>query len=280
MTAIPKFEAIDLGPVDARLAMLNNGFEPIPVWEKKRPVHANWQNMEITHDVILGWHGTGPHTGLRTKNMPVFDIDILDGEAAIIVENVVRDVLGDRGEILVRIGMAPKRAIPLRTDAPFKKIIIRLIGPNGSPHKIEVLGSGQQVVVAGVHPDTNRPYFWQEGRSPVNTPRHQLPFVTEADARVLLDECARALTEIGWRVGALAAGDDLDDEVVVPFEPLEERLRKTEFKGSHSINQAILDIPLVRLSEGVVVEDIIKESMEVVRLAWSKLPDDHPDKET
>ena len=34
------------------------------------------------------------------------------------------------------------------------------------------------------------------------------------------------------------------------------------------------------MSEGVVIEDIIKECMEVVRLAWSKLPDDHPDKET
>ena len=79
---------------------------------------------------------------------------------------------------------------------------------------------------------------------------------------------------------APVTGDDTDDEVVIPFEPLEERLKKTEYKGSHSINQAILDIPLIRLSEGVVIEDIIKECMEVVRLAWSKLPDDHPDKET
>jgi hypothetical protein len=268
MAAIPKFEAIELGPIDARFAMLNNGYEPIPVWEKKRPVHSNWQNMSITHDEILGWRGVGPHTGLRTKHMPVFDIDILDGEAAIVVENVVRNFLGDRGEVLVRIGLAPKRAVPLRTDVPFKKIIVRLVAPNGNPHKIEVLGSGQQVVVAGIHPDTNRPYLWREGRSPINTPRQKLPLVTEADVRALLDECIKV------------TGDDTDDGVVTPFEPLEERLKKTEYKGSHSINQAILDIPLIRLSEGVVIEDIIKECMEVVRLAWSKLPDDHPDKET
>ena len=72
-------KSIELGPIDARLAMLNNGYEPIPVWEKKRPVHSNWQNMSITHDEILDWRGVGPHTGLRTKHMPVFDIDILDG---------------------------------------------------------------------------------------------------------------------------------------------------------------------------------------------------------
>jgi hypothetical protein len=154
--------------------------------------------MPITHDVILGWRDTGPHTGLRTKHMPVFDIDILDGEAAVLVEGIVRDFFTGRGEILLRIGLAPKRAIPLRTDAPFKKIIIRLVAPNGSAHKIEVLGNGQQVVVAGIHPDTNRPYFWQEGRSPVNTPRDQLPSVTEADARALVNECIKALGEIGW----------------------------------------------------------------------------------
>jgi hypothetical protein len=217
MAAIPKFEAIDLSPIDARLAMLSNGYEPIPVREKKRPVHSNWQNMSITHDAILSWRSLGPHTGLRTKHMPVFDIDILDGEAAAVVENIVRDFLANRGEILVRIGMAPRRAIPLRTDSPFKKIVVRLIAPNGNPHKIEVLGNGQQVVVAGIHVDTNRPYFWREGCSPVNTPREHLPLVTESDARTLLDECIKALAEIGWRVGAAATGDDTDDEVVTPL---------------------------------------------------------------
>ena len=94
--------------------MLNNGYEPIPVWEKKRPVHSNWQNMSITHDEILGWRGVGPHTGLRTKHMPGCSISIFS--------------------------MA-----------------------RSNPHKIEVLASGQQVVVAGIHPDTNRPYSGERG---------------------------------------------------------------------------------------------------------------------
>src|SRR5262249_58227617 len=179
MMAIPKFEPIEEGPVEARLAMLNNGYEPIPVWEKKRPVHPNWQNMPITHDVILGWRSTGPHTGLRTRLMPVFDIDILDGEAAASVENIVHDTLAPRGEILTRIGQSPKRAVLLRTDVPIRKIIVRLIAPDGNSHKIEVLGNGQQMVAAGIHPHTNRPYVWRDGRSPVNTPRDRLPLVTE-----------------------------------------------------------------------------------------------------
>ena len=148
---------------------------PIPVREKKRPVHSNWQNMSITHDAILSWRSLGPHTGLRTKHMPVFDIDILDGEAAAVVENIVRDVLANRGENPGPHRDGTEACHSTTTDSPFKKIVVRLIAPNGNPHKIEVLGNGQQVVVAGIHVDTNRPYFWREGCSPVNTPREHLP---------------------------------------------------------------------------------------------------------
>jgi hypothetical protein len=274
-TAIPKYEAIELSPADARLAMFDNGYEPIPVWEKKKPVHTGWPEMQITSDIIRDWRGMGPHTGLRTKYMPVFDIDIKDGVAAAIVENVVRSFLDGRGEILVRIGESPKRAIPLRTDTPFEKDWIKLVAPNGSPHKIELLCDGQQMVAAGIHPDTNRPYFWQGGRSPVTVLHQELPLISEADAKALLEECGRALSEIGWKVDPVRT---TTDEVVIPFEPLEERLKKTEYKGAHGINQAILDIPLIRLSDGVPIEDIIKECMEVVRLTWSKIPNDHPDK--
>ena len=65
---------------------------------------------------------------------------------------------GSKGEVLLRIGLPPKRAIPLRTNAPFKKIVVALIAPNSKPgdkpQKIEVLGDGQQIAVAGIHPDT------------------------------------------------------------------------------------------------------------------------------
>jgi hypothetical protein len=70
---------------------------------------------------------------------------------------------------------APKRAILLRTDKPFKKIIRKLTAPDGTSHKIEVLGDGQQLAVAGNHPDTGQPYVWRGGRSPVNTAHDLLP---------------------------------------------------------------------------------------------------------
>ena len=41
--------------------------------------------------------------------------------------------------------------------------------------------------------------------------------------------------------------------------PLEERLRQTEYGGTFGINQAILELPIDRLSNGVPVKDVIAE---------------------
>ena len=63
--------------------------------------------------------------------------------------------------MLVRTGQAPKRAILLRTDTPFKKVTGNIITPNGNTdEKIELLANGQQVVVFGAHPKTGKPYSW------------------------------------------------------------------------------------------------------------------------
>ena len=134
-----KFDPVELGPLDTRLAMLANGYEPIPV-AGKRPLIDQWQSKEINEGVVRGWDGIGPNTGMRTARAPVFDIDILDEEAAQIVQDVILQRLGGRGANLIRIGMLPKRAIPARTETPFPKVIRTLLAPDGTRHKIEVLG--------------------------------------------------------------------------------------------------------------------------------------------
>ena len=68
-----------------------------------------WQNMTVNQQTIVGWGSRG-NTGMRTAFMPVFDIDILDDEAALLVENVVRNFLEIEAR-LVRIGLPPKRAM-------------------------------------------------------------------------------------------------------------------------------------------------------------------------
>src|SRR5262245_47003032 len=108
---------------------------------------------------------------MRTARTPVFDIDILDDGGAHVVENVSLRRLGNNGAILLRVGLLPKRAILTRTETPFPKIVRTLVSPDGKKHKIEVLGDGQQVVVAGTHPDTGKQYAWRWGLTISNKPR-------------------------------------------------------------------------------------------------------------
>jgi hypothetical protein len=93
---------------------------------------------------------------------------------------------------LTRIGRAPKRAILFRTIEPFAKIVANLVAPNGSGEKIEFLGAGQQVVVAGIHPDTGKSYSWHGG-SPCEIAQGDLPYIREAEARALVHEIAEML---------------------------------------------------------------------------------------
>jgi hypothetical protein len=178
------------------------------------------------------------------------------------------------GQVLVRIGLPPKRAILLRTDKPFKKIIRKLAAPDGTLHKIEVLCDGQQLAVAGTHPDTNKPYVWQGGRSPVNTARDLLP--SADDVATIVNLCVDELkAKLGWtEVEQVAPQPNTPDD----RPPLDERLAQTEYGGTFGINQAILDLPIARLSEGAPVADVIAECEALVRAAWEKLDDDHPEK--
>ena len=143
-----------------RINLHQRGYCPIPVIGK-HPALLEWQKKTETSRVeIRLWDRVYPdasNTGALTRGTPVIDIDIMDPEAAQAIEELVRERF-DTGFILVRVGQAPKRAVIFRTNQPFKKRKVEFTAPNGMAHKIEILGDGQQVVVAGIHPDTTRPY--------------------------------------------------------------------------------------------------------------------------
>ena len=124
---------------------------------------------------------------LRNKSaVPTIDIDIMHPEAAAAIEALAREHFEERGYILVRFGKAPKRAILLRTDEPFKKIVRKFAMPDGSEQKLEVLSNGQQVVCYGLHKDTHQPYSWHGGE-PGAVKREDLPYVRQADTKAFID---------------------------------------------------------------------------------------------
>src|SRR6516225_4779145 len=192
-------------PLELRLHLHRNGYCPLPLIGKA-PVLKNWQQKTDTNESEIElWSSIYPgatNTGTLTRMMPTLDLDILNEEAARDAEQIVRSHHEEHGLVLVRIGRPPKRAIPFRTDEPFKKIQVGLIAPNGSEEKVEFLCDGQQVAVAGLHPDINQPYRWHGGEL-WQTAREDLPYIREAEARALVDEIADLLCrDFGYRRAA------------------------------------------------------------------------------
>jgi hypothetical protein len=152
--------------------------------------------------MLAMWAKTWPNaqnTGVLTRSMPTLDTDLLSEEAARAVEDHVREFYEERGYILVRIGRAPKRAIPFRTEESFAKIVVNLIAPSGTAEKIEFLGDGQQVVIDGIHPDTKQPYRWHGGE-PGQIKLEELPYIRGEEAQRLVDEIVDLLvSEFDYR---------------------------------------------------------------------------------
>jgi AAA domain/Bifunctional DNA primase/polymerase, N-terminal len=181
-------------PTEIRLALREAGYSPLPV-DGKRPPMSGWADkVDVSADEIGLWsrlYARCENTGALTRYTPTLDIDILHPDASEDIEQLARDMFGDRGTFLVRIGRHPKRAIPFRCTTPFKKIAATFVG---TEEKLEFLADGQQVVLFGLHKDTHKPYAWFGGE-PGRVRWKELPAITEAEARELIEAAARLLVE-------------------------------------------------------------------------------------
>jgi AAA domain/Bifunctional DNA primase/polymerase, N-terminal len=200
-------ERNDTNATAVRLALRAAGFDPLPLEGKAPSMMRGWQNKFNTgHEEIALWaklYPTATNTGVLTKDTPAIDIDILHPEGAEAIEELTRERFEERGHVLTRIGKPPKRAILFPTNEPFAKIAVNLTAPDGTAQKIELLADGQQIVVNGIHPDTRRPYTWHGGE-PGQIAREDLPYVTAAEARQLIEDAAdRLVKDFGFKRSAL-----------------------------------------------------------------------------
>ena len=144
-----------------------HGYLPIPTIGKVPPF-SRWQKIGNVWHSMLG-HGAKT---CRARATPEFSPRSRQRSTSMFstsrppspLKNWYRDRFEGRGCILPRIGKPPKHAIPFRTTDPFAKITANLVAADGSTgEKIEFMCDGQQVVVAGIHPGTGKPYSWPLG---------------------------------------------------------------------------------------------------------------------
>lgn len=108
---------------------------------------------------VAYWAKHGANIGLRAGFFPAIDIDCTNQTLSNIIRGMAFTHLGVGPE---RVGRAPKRLIVYKTSEPFH--LMRLwIKLGNEKHLVEVLGDGQQYVVAGTHPTTGKPYEWPAG---------------------------------------------------------------------------------------------------------------------
>lgn len=123
----------------------SKGPEKVTGWTEPKPREAYF-------------HLNYPGSGILTVGHPAVDIDILD----LAVANLAHDLAQQRlGIAPVRVGKAPKRAL-LYLLAPGEEVP-KIPGSlwrdrAGQTHHVEVLGKGQQLMMAGLHPETLEPY--------------------------------------------------------------------------------------------------------------------------
>jgi hypothetical protein len=208
---------------DARL--IANGYEPIAVIGK-RPVELAWQKRPNTPEAIAAEraaYSDATNTGLRTGRLVGVDIDLwpLDGwpldytgerDHTNYIKKLAVEVLG---VTLVERRGSKGAMLCYRSETPIPKIKVSAEHPTLTQRdpkhpsrsipllaSVEILGTGQQFVAYGKHPDTGKPYAWTNAAvayEPLAMPWSALPEVTPGKLREFARRLAERFAELGYK---------------------------------------------------------------------------------
>lgn len=139
------------------------------------------------------------NVGLRAEQWPAIDVDVSSEEARDLVEGIVN----------FRLGNAPARS---RSNSPRVLFVFKRIGDEpirkmrlvfqdkeGVEHAVEVLGLGQQFLIAGKHP-SGAYYEWRENADLATWGANGLTKITASEVRAFMDDLVREVQNKGWTV--------------------------------------------------------------------------------
>lgn len=150
------------------------------------------------------WQGWGAGIGLQGRNFPALDIDVDDANLADVIQQQAFLLLGPAP---VRFGRGPRRLLVYSGIGMRKqRLAFRRTGePNAPVQAVEFLADGQQYVVEGIHPKTERPYRWLDSRSPVEVGLQALTPISLDTLKPLYLWLAEHLGQYGYEVVGPAA---------------------------------------------------------------------------
>jgi hypothetical protein len=195
-----------LGP-----SLVRAGYDLVPIRpQTKRPVDDGWREAPTaTESTVAGWVRKGRASwgiGVRATITPAVDIDIDHPILAPLLASAVRELYPTAP---CRIGRAPRTLFVFR-GVEGRKRVLKFAAGNSEGMKVEVLGSGQQFVAYGIHPDTGSEYHWPH-EDILERPYDELPLL---DVDKLLDHLTLVAADAGFPLidrrerAPAAAGDD------------------------------------------------------------------------
>ena len=148
-----------------------------------------WREYTFSRSEVEKLDATGANVGLKATRFPAIDLDITDEKLV----DIVATLLETRGFSWYRVGRPPKRLYPAKLEGePFHKMQLT-IKRGDERYLVEILGDGQQYVVAGRHP-SGYSYSWSG--SVVSADK--LPVLSASSAKKLLEDIANILHQRGY----------------------------------------------------------------------------------
>jgi hypothetical protein len=193
--------------------LIEKGYNVIPLRpESKAPVERDWVSKHHTaisiEQFYVGFiqHGIGLMTGREIApgsnwRVMMLDVDCMDEAVSVAIRLKLEK---QWGKFSYRIGQPPKFSVPFimhdqdGTGYDYKKITSRVFTRSSAKCQLEVLGVGQQSVVAGIHDKTHLPYQWLRGELWLSNPM-DLPKVTSVRAlRAMIADAEDVIAQHGF----------------------------------------------------------------------------------
>ena len=198
----------------------------------KIPALKGWTQREgATLDEVRSWDAAGKNIGLLARDFPGIDIDCDDAQMTARIVNATREALGNAP---ARIRGA-RALLPYRTSNPFPKIAVKFTHPDLDPFVVEVLGDGQQYLVAGdkdgdVYSWTPEPLWETLGPD-------DLALTTKQDVEAFLMQLSEELEDEGWAAMKVGGAErdhapDQDSLKAPSIEELEKAVMSIPNKGT------------------------------------------------
>lgn len=139
------------------------------------------------------------NVGLRAEQWPAVDIDVARADVRDMVENLVAFHLG-HAPVREREG-APRAlcVFRLKGEEPIRKMRLVFKDEQDIEHAVEILGAGQQYLIAGIHPK-GAEYVWREGAELAAWGSQNLTGITPGDCAGFFDALAADIEARGWKV--------------------------------------------------------------------------------